>query len=233
MITSHLLILITIDYDVVCNIFYASTPEKCRRHYLFRLFVLSSKFLFDILLKISTAGFIGTFMKYAIMHSMTAACNISDMCDPSSFCRWLWRVPLTPLSHQWEAAPWQPPQTSATHTPWTRHQPEAQASLPSRWSPWEHHPPPLAPPRAQPGGLPWVARRQPSRPTLLAAFGLFLRLPGYAEVLLKEQKKAQFMLRLMLGVTDDGNGGKPIKTAWTKFTMKVWCKASGWFQVWC
>ena len=48
-------------------------------------------------------------------------------------------------------------------------------------------------------------------PHSLAAFGLFLRLPGYAEVLLKEQKKAQFMLRLMLGVTDDGNGGKPQK----------------------
>lgn len=44
-------------------------------------------------------------------------------------------------------------------------------------------------------------------PHSLAAFGLFLRLPGYAEVLLKEQKKAQFLLRLMLGVTDDGDGG--------------------------
>ncbi|XP_033127778.1 baculoviral IAP repeat-containing protein 6-like isoform X2 [Anneissia japonica] len=41
----------------------------------------------------------------------------------------------------------------------------------------------------------------------LAAFGLFLRLPGYAEVLLKEHKKAQFLLRLILGVTDDGEGG--------------------------
>ncbi|XP_041468480.1 baculoviral IAP repeat-containing protein 6-like isoform X2 [Lytechinus variegatus] len=45
-------------------------------------------------------------------------------------------------------------------------------------------------------------------PHSLAAFGLFLRLPGYAEVLLKEQKKAQFLLRLMLGVTDDGDGGQ-------------------------
>ncbi|XP_038074812.1 baculoviral IAP repeat-containing protein 6-like [Patiria miniata] len=44
-------------------------------------------------------------------------------------------------------------------------------------------------------------------PHSLAAFGLFLRLPGYAEVLLREQKKAQFLLRLVLGVTDDGDGG--------------------------
>ncbi|XP_066849996.1 baculoviral IAP repeat-containing protein 6 isoform X6 [Anser cygnoides] len=40
----------------------------------------------------------------------------------------------------------------------------------------------------------------------LAAFGLFLRLPGYAEVLLKERKHAQCLLRLVLGVTDDGEG---------------------------
>ena len=45
-------------------------------------------------------------------------------------------------------------------------------------------------------------------PHSLAAFGLFLRLPGYAEVLLREHKKAQFLLRLVLGVTDDGDGGK-------------------------
>jgi baculoviral IAP repeat-containing protein 6 len=52
----------------------------------------------------------------------------------------------------------------------------------------------------------------PSLPTIpphsLVAFGLFLRLPGYAEVLLKERKKAQCLLRLVLGVTDDGDGGK-------------------------
>uniref|UniRef100_A0A8K9UWY4 Dual E2 ubiquitin-conjugating enzyme/E3 ubiquitin-protein ligase BIRC6 n=1 Tax=Oncorhynchus mykiss TaxID=8022 RepID=A0A8K9UWY4_ONCMY len=40
----------------------------------------------------------------------------------------------------------------------------------------------------------------------LAAFGLFLRLPGYAEELLKERKHAQCLLRLVLGVTDDGEG---------------------------
>ena len=44
-------------------------------------------------------------------------------------------------------------------------------------------------------------------PHSLIAFGLFLRLPGYAEVLLKERKKAQCLLRLVLGVTDDGEGG--------------------------
>ncbi|XP_039282031.1 baculoviral IAP repeat-containing protein 6 isoform X3 [Nilaparvata lugens] len=41
----------------------------------------------------------------------------------------------------------------------------------------------------------------------LAAFGLFLRLPGYAEVLLRDKCKAQCLLRLTLGVTDDGEGG--------------------------
>lgn len=41
----------------------------------------------------------------------------------------------------------------------------------------------------------------------LTAFGLFLRLPGYAEVLLKDMKKAHGLLRLVLGVTDDGEGG--------------------------
>ena len=45
-------------------------------------------------------------------------------------------------------------------------------------------------------------------PHSLIAFGLFLRLPGYAEVLLKERKKAQCLLRLVLGVTDDGDGGR-------------------------
>lgn len=45
----------------------------------------------------------------------------------------------------------------------------------------------------------------------LAAFGLFLRLPGYAEVLLKERKHAQCLLRLVLGVTDDGEGSKCLK----------------------
>ncbi|XP_076233643.1 BIR repeat containing ubiquitin-conjugating enzyme [Calliopsis andreniformis] len=41
----------------------------------------------------------------------------------------------------------------------------------------------------------------------LAAFGLFLRLPGYAEVLLRDRKRAQCLLRLALGVSDDGEGG--------------------------
>ncbi|CAH1128208.1 unnamed protein product [Ceutorhynchus assimilis] len=44
-------------------------------------------------------------------------------------------------------------------------------------------------------------------PHSLTAFGLFLRLPGYAEVLLKDTKRALCLLRLMLGVTDDGEGG--------------------------
>ena len=47
-------------------------------------------------------------------------------------------------------------------------------------------------------------------PHSLVAFGLFLRLPGYAEVLLKERKRAQCLLRLVLGVADDGDGGKQL-----------------------
>lgn len=43
-------------------------------------------------------------------------------------------------------------------------------------------------------------------PHSLTAFGLFLRLPGYAEVLLRDMKKALCLLRLVLGVTDDGEG---------------------------
>ncbi|KAG7200149.1 hypothetical protein KM043_000587 [Ampulex compressa] len=44
-------------------------------------------------------------------------------------------------------------------------------------------------------------------PHSLAAFGLFLRLPGYAEVLLRDRRRAQCLLRLVLGVSDDGEGG--------------------------
>ena len=46
-------------------------------------------------------------------------------------------------------------------------------------------------------------------PHSLVSFGVFLRLPGYADVLLKERRKAQCLLRLVLGVTDDGEGGTP------------------------
>ncbi|XP_045481363.1 baculoviral IAP repeat-containing protein 6 [Harmonia axyridis] len=44
-------------------------------------------------------------------------------------------------------------------------------------------------------------------PYSLTAFGLFLRLPGYAEILLKDMKEALCLLRLVLGVTDDDEGG--------------------------
>ncbi|XP_037945587.1 baculoviral IAP repeat-containing protein 6-like isoform X2 [Teleopsis dalmanni] len=40
----------------------------------------------------------------------------------------------------------------------------------------------------------------------LAAFGLFLRLPGYSDVLLRDKLRAQCLLRLVLGVTGDGEG---------------------------
>lgn len=45
-------------------------------------------------------------------------------------------------------------------------------------------------------------------PHSLTAFGLFLRLPGYADYLLRDMKKALCLLRLVLGVTDDGEGTK-------------------------
>ncbi|XP_066597963.1 baculoviral IAP repeat-containing protein 6 isoform X2 [Prorops nasuta] len=61
------------------------------------------------------------------------------------------------------------------------------------------------------GGSNWTSRTsQPTSyvpPHSLAAFGLFLRLPGYAEVLLRDRKRAQCLLRLALGVSDDGEGG--------------------------
>ncbi|XP_067616443.1 baculoviral IAP repeat-containing protein 6 isoform X2 [Eurosta solidaginis] len=42
----------------------------------------------------------------------------------------------------------------------------------------------------------------------LAAFGLFLRLPPYSDVLLRDKVRAQCLLRLVLGVTGDGEGSK-------------------------
>nr|XP_033324348.1 baculoviral IAP repeat-containing protein 6 [Megalopta genalis] len=51
-------------------------------------------------------------------------------------------------------------------------------------------------------------------PHSLAAFGLFLRLPGYAEVLLRHRKRAQCLLRLALGVSDDGEGGDVLTSPW-------------------
>ncbi|XP_030370289.1 baculoviral IAP repeat-containing protein 6 isoform X2 [Scaptodrosophila lebanonensis] len=43
-------------------------------------------------------------------------------------------------------------------------------------------------------------------PHSLAAFGLFLRLPAYSDVLLRDKLRAQCLLRLVLGVTGDGEG---------------------------
>ncbi|XP_015440195.1 PREDICTED: baculoviral IAP repeat-containing protein 6 [Dufourea novaeangliae] len=51
-------------------------------------------------------------------------------------------------------------------------------------------------------------------PHSLVAFGLFLRLPGYAEVLLRHRKRAQCLLRLALGVSDDGEGGDVLTSPW-------------------
>jgi len=45
-------------------------------------------------------------------------------------------------------------------------------------------------------------------PHSMAAFGLFLGLPKYSEVLLSERLGAQCMLRLAMGVADDADGSE-------------------------
>lgn len=45
-------------------------------------------------------------------------------------------------------------------------------------------------------------------PHSMAAFGLFLSLPRFSEILLGERVGAQCMLRLVMGVTDDADGSK-------------------------
>jgi baculoviral IAP repeat-containing protein 6 len=45
-------------------------------------------------------------------------------------------------------------------------------------------------------------------PHSMAAFGLFLSLPRFSEILLGERIGAQCMLRLVMGVTDDADGSK-------------------------
>ena len=42
----------------------------------------------------------------------------------------------------------------------------------------------------------------------LVAFGLFIRLPGYYEVLLQDNLRARYLLRLLLGAKQDGDGGR-------------------------
>ena len=54
----------------------------------------------------------------------------------------------------------------------------------------------------------------------LAAFGLFLKLPAYSEVLLRDKIRAQCLLRLILGVTGDGEGSKCNKLTNT-FMLKL------------
>lgn len=44
----------------------------------------------------------------------------------------------------------------------------------------------------------------------LAAFSLFLSMPLYTEAVLQDRRRAQMLLRLALGVSDDGQGGKLI-----------------------
>jgi len=47
-------------------------------------------------------------------------------------------------------------------------------------------------------------------PHSMAAFGLFLCLPRFSEVLLGERLGAQCLLRLVMGVSDDADGSKMI-----------------------
>lgn len=47
----------------------------------------------------------------------------------------------------------------------------------------------------------------------LSAFGLFLKLPPYSEVLLRDKFRAQCLLRLVLGVTGDGEGNEICSTS--------------------
>ena len=42
----------------------------------------------------------------------------------------------------------------------------------------------------------------------LVAFGLFIRLPGYDKVLLQDRLRARYLLRLLLGTKQDGDGGR-------------------------
>ncbi|XP_029637353.1 baculoviral IAP repeat-containing protein 6 isoform X1 [Octopus sinensis] len=70
-----------------------------------------------------------------------------------------------------------------------------------------YEPVPTAPPLTSQSGGTAHSGLSTIPPHSLIAFGLFLRLPGYADVLLQERKKAQCLLRLVLGVTDDGDGG--------------------------
>lgn len=55
----------------------------------------------------------------------------------------------------------------------------------------------------------------------LAAFGLFLRLPAYSDVLLRDKIRAQCLLRLVLGVTGDGEGSEFIITLNISFVFGV------------
>lgn len=61
-------------------------------------------------------------------------------------------------------------------------------------------------------------------PHSLTAFGLFLRLPGYAEVLLKDTKKALCLLRLVLGFSDDGEGNNVFTITSRKYEMNWFLK---------
>ena len=42
----------------------------------------------------------------------------------------------------------------------------------------------------------------------LVGFGLFIRLPGYDKVLLQDRLRARYLLRLLLGTKQDGDGGR-------------------------
>ena len=52
-------------------------------------------------------------------------------------------------------------------------------------------------------------------PHCLALLGLTLQLPLYVEVLLREERKARFLLRILLGVSDVGDSSMCTISMWT------------------
>ena len=68
-----------------------------------------------------------------------------------------------------------------------------------------HHPHGLAKRAKTAAGAPATAHALPLHS--LAAFSLFLSMPLYTEAVLQDRRRAQMLLRLALGVSDDGQGG--------------------------
>ncbi|XP_068681369.1 baculoviral IAP repeat-containing protein 6-like isoform X1 [Montipora foliosa] len=61
----------------------------------------------------------------------------------------------------------------------------------------------------------------------LVAFGLFIRLPGYDKALLQDRLRARYLLRLLLGAKQDGNGeailSSPVASSLATLPFQVLC----------